>query len=77
MRICQVLIALDQLLNAILGGWADETISARLFREKSKFEGVVNLLFFWDKENDKKHCQLSYESEVIRQQLPPEYRDKK
>lgn len=28
----QVFIACDQLLNAILGGWADETLSARAYR---------------------------------------------
>jgi hypothetical protein len=28
----QVFVALDQLANAILAGWADETISARSFR---------------------------------------------
>lgn len=28
----QVFIAADQLLNAILAGWADETLSARAFR---------------------------------------------
>ena len=28
----QVLIAVDQLLNTLTGGWADETISARAWR---------------------------------------------
>ncbi len=30
----QVAIAIDQLLNALLGGWADETLSARMWRHR-------------------------------------------
>ena len=67
----QFLIAIDQAFNVMLGsGWADETISAYLWRSKSKFwMRAVNTLFF-----DSKHCQSSYESEQGRMQLPPEYR---
>lgn len=38
----QVFVALDQLVNAILAGWADETISARSFRlgRKDEVAGV-------------------------------------
>lgn len=55
--IIQVLIALDQLVNAILGGWADETISARAYRlaERNRsakewgpwriIEAAIDLLF--------------------------------
>ena len=31
----QVAIAIDQLLNTALGSWADETISARIWRNRS------------------------------------------
>lgn len=32
----QTAIAIDQLLNALLGGFADETLSARAWREGQK-----------------------------------------
>ena len=34
----QVFVAVDQLINAIFAGWADETISARAFRLGRKDE---------------------------------------
>lgn len=70
----QVLIAIDQLLNTLFGGFADETLSARCWRcrERQPFkllESVINRLFF-----DPSHCLDSYLSERRRFQLPPEYR---
>lgn len=70
MRLAQVLIALDQLANAICGGWADETLSSRAYRESPRVEKFINTLFFWDKD----HCYESYVSEQLRTQLPPELR---
>ena len=32
----QVLVALDQLVNALFGGWADETLSSRCWRKRDK-----------------------------------------
>jgi hypothetical protein len=32
----EVFVAVDQLINAILGGWSDESISARSFRLGSR-----------------------------------------
>lgn len=32
MQIKQIMIAIDQLANALLGGWSDETISSRCWR---------------------------------------------
>lgn len=71
----QVLIALDQLGNALLGGWADESLSAHAWRQH--LEGKRNwpyllidaILFF-----DGNHCRTSYESELERTQLPPSMR---
>ena len=70
-----VLIAVDQLLNAVLCGWPDETLSSRCWRWDR--DGVrhwprrlVDALFFWEKE----HCRESYESEQLRMQMPPELR---
>ena len=76
MRLKQTLIALDQVINALAGGWADETISARAYRSQHLSRGwhwvrvIVDAVFFWDEQ----HCRDSYLSECGRQQLPPEYR---
>lgn len=71
----QILIAFDQLVNTFLGGKADETLSARAWRNRDKHSAykVIDILFFWDKEGNKRHCELSFESELNRNQLPNEY----
>jgi hypothetical protein len=74
-RVREVLIAADQLLNAILGGWADETMSARCWRLRdyqpyTTLRPLIDGLFFWQSD----HCRRSYESERIRAQLPTQYR---
>ncbi|KAA6209512.1 hypothetical protein [Avibacterium paragallinarum] len=73
-----VLIALDQLCNALTGGGADETFSSRCYRRavlESKPKArwrfwfrLVNGLFF-----DKDHCKTAYESEVKRRQYPEDF----
>lgn len=73
-----VLIAVDQLVNAIFSGSPDETISSRCYRgavlaENPKLKWrvmhkVINGLFF-----DNNHCETSYQSEVHRRQYPPEF----
>lgn len=75
-RLKQIAIAFDQLINTLIpGGWADETISARCWRLRSRGAwGVARLvvdsvLFF-----DKNHCEESYKSERLRLQCAPEYR---
>lgn len=74
----QVLISFDQFLNAVAGGWADETLSARSYRLSGESRGwlvmmrVIDTLFFWQVN----HCFMSYQMEVIRHHLPPEYRVK-
>jgi len=72
----QFLIAIDQLVNTILGGFADETISSRCWRNRNdpaweKWRLRVDNLFFWDID----HCRTSYESELERRQLPMEMRN--
>lgn len=70
----QILIAIDQLFNALLCGYADETLSARAYRER--YTGLkyayhfINFLFFWQAN----HCRAAYENEMNRKQLPTEYR---
>lgn len=72
----QVAIAIDQLINALLGGMADETFSARCWRNGKTHDGwnmariTVDALLFWDRQ----HCFESYISEFERKQLPEEYR---
>ena len=74
----QALIALDQQINAtFFRGWADETISARAYRNAAqgkekwvRFERWINRLFFWQRG----HCKGSYRMEQERMHLPPAYR---
>lgn len=73
----QVLVALDQALNALCEGWADETLSSRCWRYRQRpgwkqaravLDFVAALL------GDKEHCKASWESEAKRLQCPPELR---
>lgn len=74
-----VLIAIDQLFNALIGGAADETLSSRTYRgamlaEKPRkrwrvLYRMINGLFF-----DKNHCKTAYESEVTRRQYPANFK---
>ncbi len=69
----QVLIALDQLVNALCGGWADETLSAHAHRAGWTWRRrAINALFRWQSRD---HCRASYESEMERRQMAPIYRD--
>ena len=70
-----ILIALDQLVNTLAGGWPDETFSSRCWRwskdgKRDWPRRVVDWLFFLEAE----HCKSSYESERLGRQLPPELR---
>lgn len=79
----QILIAIDQLLNTLLGGRADETLSARAHRMRLKQQrvwwwlaGAIDLLFFWqvDENGKRHHCYQSYLSEKERRHLPDHYK---
>lgn len=70
----QVLIAMDQLLNAILAGWADESLSSRAWRCRDVRRWrivyqVVDTFFFWQPG----HCRLAYERERAGGQKPREF----
>lgn len=74
-RLKHTLIALDQLVNALCGGWPDETISSRAWRwELAGKRGwpriLIDTVFFFDPD----HCRESFESERLGRQLPPECR---
>ena len=73
----QILIALDQLINALIGGNADETLSARAHRMRVKGHrywgwtaGAIDKLFFWQRG----HCLAAHQREHERKDLPHEYR---
>lgn len=76
----QILVALDQLGNAMLGGWADETLSARAYRadRDGKVLGrIFRPMFDWVFErlaDEQDHCARAHASEVGLSHLPPAYR---
>lgn len=68
---------LDQGLNVLLGGSADETFSSRAhrrwrdttLRRWKVARAVINAIFFWQDD----HCFEAYRAEVERRQLPREF----
>lgn len=75
-HLTQLLIALDQLGNALLAGWADETISSRAWRQRHKLRFAIAYLVIdglaYPLQRD--HCRKSYESEALRLQIAAELR---
>lgn len=71
----QLAVAVDQLLNTLLAGYADETLSSRAYRcqhDKRRWlyaRIVIDAIFFWQEE----HCRASYISELVRGHLPGHY----
>jgi hypothetical protein len=85
-RIWATLIAIDQVLAALLLGYADETLSAATYRLGKRYKrwavmrNIIDTLFFWDTSQDAtgrtvKHCEGSYIAEKRRRQLPHHYWD--
>lgn len=73
----KLLVACDQLMNTLLGGWPDETLSSRFWRWH--VAGVRSWPCRWLDRlaalfGDREHCRQSYESERTGRQLPPELR---
>ena len=80
MKLLQAAIWFDQGINVLLGGYADETLSARAHRMRVKGQkywgwtaDAIDTLFFWERD----HCLDSHLSELNRRHLPPEYRGTK
>jgi hypothetical protein len=74
-RARQVAVALDSLVNAIFGGYAGETISARAYRLRTyqpykTLQPVIDGLFFFQPN----HCKSSYQAILDGAHLPDEYR---
>lgn len=67
-----ILIAVDQLANALLWGYVDETLSSRAHRcapDKRRWavaENVINAIFFWEPD----HCRIAYQAELAREHSP-------
>ena len=70
----QKFIAIDQFINTWYNdGKADETLSARAYRENwTTFQKRVDWVFF-KLFGEVDHCKTSWESEVQRKHLPKEY----
>lgn len=73
----QFFISLHQTLNTLLGGMADETLSAAAYRTERKnrllgiaFRPLIDLIFL---PIERDHCHKAYEAERRGSQLPKEY----
>lgn len=74
--ILQILLWIDQGLNVLTGGYADETLQSRAYRawRGDKFFGkifkpLIDFLFFWEDN----HCRIAYLAEIERYQLPKDF----
>ena len=74
----RILIAIDQLFTALLGGWPDETLSSYAWRLERQgkpagriFRPLIDWLFAWEGPN---HCERAAMYERMRVQLPPDLR---
>lgn len=75
-KLRNLFIAVDQVFNTLLGGKPDETLSARMYRNKhkkwwGKAYKVTNKIFFWQDD----HCEAAYINERNRKHLPAEYQE--
>lgn len=75
----QVAIAIDQVANALVGGWADETLSSAAYRMHMKgrpwgfMRHVIDFLFY---PFQKDHCRKAHDHELMRRHSPPSQRIK-
>jgi hypothetical protein len=65
----QFALWVDQGVNVLTGGYADETLSARCYREDLWLRPWINALFFWQRD----HCQSAFQNELLRKHLPEVY----
>lgn len=76
MKLQQIAIAVDQLVNTILGGYADETMSSRCWRLRAEqpyrtLRWLIDKLLWFDPD----HCRTSCISEQRGKQLPSDMKD--
>lgn len=77
-----ILVALSQLGNTLLGGYPDESMSARAWRtgKQGKWPGFITrplidfIFVVVTLGRDRDHCQDAYDSEKLRRQFPEHYR---
>lgn len=65
----KLLVACDQLLNALLDGWPDETLSSRCWRwHKDDVRSwpcrIIDALFWWDREQRGGHDRPPLRAEL-------------
>lgn len=78
-----LLIAVDQLLNVVVGGYPDETFSARTWRKAEAdqwfWRAMRRLIdwFFMKAFKQGEHCKKSYDSEAARGHSPKEFANEK
>lgn len=70
-KLIQIAVAADQLVNALCGGYADETMSSRCWRLREfqpykTLRPVIDRILFFDPN----HCETSYLNEIARKYLP-------
>ena len=72
-----VAIAIDQLINTLIGGYPDEMLSSRAYRMRingskvwGRVEAVIDFIFFWQES----HCLEAYLFEKSRLNFPVELR---
>ncbi len=75
-----ILIALDQVFTALLGGWPDESLSSYAYRLEANgrvcgrlFRPAIDAIFL-TLFGQSEHCRLANESERYRRQFPPDLR---
>lgn len=74
----QVSIAVNQCVNALLGGYADETLSSRAYRSDLRgarlgriLRPLLDRLYFWQKA----HCRGAYNAEMFRRHMAKQFQD--
>lgn len=73
MSLRQIVVAADQFINALLGGYADETFSSRCWRCRAEqpyafLRRAIDTVLWFDPD----HCEMSYNSERQRKYFPRE-----
>lgn len=75
-----LLLAVDQFVCAVFGGWCDECISSYLWRLDNEHKPAGKILrpavdyIALHVFGQAQHCLLSYQAERARAQMPPELR---
>lgn len=72
-----VLIGLDQLINTVVGGWPDETLSARCGRLGHRYpykfwKALIDAIFL--PFQGPNHCENAHRKEMTRYHFPPSMR---